>query len=230
LGLNATSRRESVPSYAAAMPYDRKLLHANEDLVLDLHPHWWYFAKAVAALVVTLGLGIFVLSAVDNDIVRIIVALFVLVSLGWFAERYLRWISTNFVLTTDRVIWREGVFAKRGVEIPLDSINVVHFSQRIFERMLGLGDLRIESAAESGATKFTDIPRPNKVQNEIYLQMEANENRKFDRVAQGMQGMMPAQQGPSIPEQIEHLARLRDQGHITPQEYEAKKAELLGRM
>jgi len=35
---------------------------------------------------------------------------------------------------------------------------------------------------------------------------------------------------PGVPEQIEQLARLRDQGHITPEEFEAKKAELLGRM
>jgi hypothetical protein len=36
--------------------------------------------------------------------------------------------------------------------------------------------------------------------------------------------------GAAVPEQIEQLARLRDQGHITDAEYEAKKAELLGRM
>jgi hypothetical protein len=35
---------------------------------------------------------------------------------------------------------------------------------------------------------------------------------------------------PGVPEQIEQLARLRDQGHITPEEFEAKKAELLDRM
>jgi hypothetical protein len=35
---------------------------------------------------------------------------------------------------------------------------------------------------------------------------------------------------PDVTEQIRKLAELRDQGHITPAEYEAKKAELLERM
>jgi Short C-terminal domain len=34
----------------------------------------------------------------------------------------------------------------------------------------------------------------------------------------------------SIPEQIEALAKLRDQGHITPAEFETKKADLLAKM
>ena len=37
----------------------------------------------------------------------------------------------------------------------------------------------------------------------------------------------PAQ---TVPEQIEHLARLRDQGALTEEEFQAKKSELLGRM
>ena len=34
----------------------------------------------------------------------------------------------------------------------------------------------------------------------------------------------------SVPEQIEQLVHLRDQGHITAAEYEQKKAQLLERM
>ena len=40
----------------------------------------------------------------------------------------------------------------------------------------------------------------------------------------------PAPSAPDVAEQIEQLARLRDAGHITPEEFEAKKSELLGRM
>jgi hypothetical protein len=40
----------------------------------------------------------------------------------------------------------------------------------------------------------------------------------------------PASPGAAVPDQIEQLARLRDQGHITDAEFEAKKAELLDRM
>jgi uncharacterized membrane protein YdbT with pleckstrin-like domain len=222
------------------MPYPQDALHPSEDLILDLHPHWWFFAKSVAAGVVAVILALFVL-AQDWDWAKIPVALFLLAALGWFVERYVRWISTHFVLTSDRVIYRSGVIAKRGIEIPLERINTIFFHQRIFERMLGLGDLEIESASKDGAQRFDDIQNPSAVQNEIYQQMEQNEVKQANRISGAFQAAQAAQAAaeavqqtaapaPNIPDQIAQLAALRDQGHITPEEFDAKKAELLGRM
>ena len=39
------------------MPYPKKLLNDNETVVLDLHPHWWYFVEAAVALVASIVLG-----------------------------------------------------------------------------------------------------------------------------------------------------------------------------
>src|SRR6184192_2499704 len=47
-----TSRRGS--RTLRAVPFPRKFLNDGEDVVLDLHPHWWYFAKPVATLVLLL--------------------------------------------------------------------------------------------------------------------------------------------------------------------------------
>ena len=66
----------------------------------------------------------------------------------WLLVRYVQWLTTNFVITSDRVIFRHGVFAKSGIEIPLERVNSVHFNQGIFERIIGAGDLLIESGAE----------------------------------------------------------------------------------
>ena len=159
-----------------------------------------------------------------------------MVTLVWFVERYIRWVSTHFVLTSDRVIYRSGVIAKHGIEIPLERINTIFFHQRIFERMLGLGDLEIESASKDGAQRFDDIQNPGAVQNEIYQQMEANEIKAADRIsggitaAQAAAAATSAAAGPSIPDQIARLGELRDQGVLTEEEFQAKKAELLGRM
>lgn len=216
------------------MPYPQDALHPSEELILDLHPHWWFFAKSAAAGAVAVLLAVFVL-AQGWDWAKIPVALFLLGTLGWFVERYIRWVSTHFVLTSDRVIYRSGVVAKRGIEIPLERINTIFFNQRIFERMLGLGDLEIESASKDGAQRFDDIKNPGAVQNEIYQQMESNEVKQANRISGAINfaGAQAAAQAPTpqnIPEQIAALAALRDQGHITPEEFEAKKAELLGRM
>jgi uncharacterized membrane protein YdbT with pleckstrin-like domain len=221
------------------MPYPQDSLHPSEDLILDLHPHWWYFAKSAAVFAVAILVSLWLLVFTDPwDGFQILVALFLLFSVGWFVERYIRWISTHFVLTSDRVIYRSGVIAKRGIEIPLERINTIFFHQRIFERMLGLGDLEIESASKDGAQRFDDIKNPSAVQNEIYQQMESNEVKQANRIsgaintAYSAQAQAPqvAQPAPNVAEQIQQLAMLRDQGHITPEEFESKKAELLGRM
>jgi len=218
------------------MPYPQDALHLSEDLILDLHPHWWYFAKSAGVGFVAVVVAIVVLTQ-DWDWAKIPVALFLLITLGWIVQRYISWVSTHFVLTSDRVIYRSGIIAKRGIEIPLERINTIFFNQRILERMFGLGDLEIESASKDGAQRFEDIKNPSKVQNEIYQQMESNEVKQANRISGAINfagsqvGPAPAPAaGPTVPEQITQLAALRDQGHITPEEFEAKKAELLGRM
>ena len=66
------------------------------------------------------------------------------------------------------MIFRHGVFAKSGIEIPLERVNSVHFNQSMFERIIGAGDLLIESGAEGGQQRFTDIKNPDQVQNLIH--------------------------------------------------------------
>ena len=65
------------------------------------------------------------------------------------------------------------MLSKHGVEIPLERINNINFDQRIFERMIGAGDLDIESAGREGQSHFEDVRHPDGVQQEIYRQMES---------------------------------------------------------
>ena len=211
------------------MAYPRENLHPTEELVLDLHPHWWFFTPSLAALVGAIVLGIVALSSADW--LQLPAALLILACLGWFGVRYAQWATTDLVLTSDRLIWRTGVISKRGVEIPLERINTIFFSQRILERLIGVGDLKVESASADGAQVFENMKKPGRIQNEIYIQMEANENRKFDRIGDREAPAAPAPPAaPDAAEQIRKLAELRDQGHISPEEFEAKKAQLLDRM
>jgi hypothetical protein len=72
------------------------------------------------------------------------------------------------------------------------------------------------------------------VQNEIYRQIEANENRKFDRVgvsaAAGTAAASARDDTESIPAQIRELDELRKQGLLTEDEFARKKQQLLDRM
>jgi uncharacterized membrane protein YdbT with pleckstrin-like domain len=211
------------------VPFPRRLLNDNEEIVLDLHPHWWFFAWPLLALLGAIGLGLWLFGGTDINALQVSAGIVILVALAWFGWRYLRWVTTNFVVTTDRLIYRHGVLSKHGIEIPLDRVNTVFFRQSVFERLVGSGDLVIESAGEMGRQHFSNVRHPSAVQNEIYRQIEANENRKFDRVgasaAAGGHGS-----GGSIPEQIRELDELRKQGLLSEEEFALKKQQLLDRM
>jgi uncharacterized membrane protein YdbT with pleckstrin-like domain len=217
--------------------FPRNLLNQDEELVLDLRPHWLFLFPSAATLVVVVVLGLLGVvgwnpDGTAGDVVKIVLGLAVLAALIWFGVTYLKWNTTNFVLTSDRIVTRRGVLSKEGVEIPLERVNTVFFKQSLFERIMGAGDLAIESAGERGTESFTDIRKPSIVQKEIYVQMEANENRKFDRMNRPAATDPTAVQGggQTIPEQIEKLSELHQRGVLSDAEYQAKKAELLGRM
>lgn len=216
------------------MPYPQDAIAPHEELVLNLHPHWWFIAKSGALVVLAMVLGVYVAATDRPDALKMLFAVAVLASLVFFLVRFAKWITTHFVLTSDRIMSREGAISKRGVEIPLERINTVIFEQSIIERVLGLGDLVIESASTDGSQRFEDIRRPSDVQKEIYIQMERNENNKMDRMGQAMnrpdQAPAPQPAGPTIADQIQQLAQLRDAGHLTEMEFQTKKAELLSRM
>jgi uncharacterized membrane protein YdbT with pleckstrin-like domain len=205
------------------VPFNPENLNADEQVVLDLRPHWWYFARPGAALVVAIAIGVLSLLFLPGP-VQLAAAILIAGTLLWFLWTYLMWANTNFVITTDRLIDRAGVFNRQGIEIPLERVNTVFFKQSLFERVIGSGDLVIESAGEQGAQPVPNIRKPLQVQNEIYRQMEQNENRKFDRLGHGAAPSL------SIPEQIEKLAELHRQGVLTQAEFESKKKQLLDRL
>jgi uncharacterized membrane protein YdbT with pleckstrin-like domain len=200
--------------------FPKKLLNAGEELHVDLRPHPWYFAKNALALLVSVVALIAAKTQTDSDALVLALAGLTLVALLWFVGRYLKWMTTNFAVTSNRVVFRQGVVAKKGIEIPLDRVNTIFFNQGIFERLIGAGDLTIESAGSQGSEKFTDIRRPSKVQNEIYRLMEEEQVANRSTVEREL----------SVPEQITQLDDLRKKGLIDDAEFEAKKTKLLERM
>jgi hypothetical protein len=178
------------------VPFPPKLLHEHEEVVLDLRPHWWYLAGPSAFLVVALA-GLVAVSSTDAPDWVVWGAAGVAVgSVAWFAGRYLRWTTTQF-----------------------DRVNTIFSSQRIVERMVGTGDLVVESGGELGQQTFSDIPRPALVQNEIYGQIEA------DQVRAAGAGRVP-----DPVDQLDRLDDLRRRGVISDAEFQAKKAQLLDRL
>jgi uncharacterized membrane protein YdbT with pleckstrin-like domain len=211
------------------MAFSKKNLNANETIALDMHPHWWYFAEPAFALAGAIIAAIVVLAETDKGtnahkfLGYLTIGLMILAGL-WLVGRYMKWLTTEFVITSQRLIFRQGMLAKTGIEIPLERVNNVNFNQSIFERMLGAGDLLIESGGEDGQQRFTDIRHPEKVQNLIHSQMEAVAQRRGGYAAQAQAPAAPV----NVAEQLERLEGLLQRGTITPEEFDAQKQKLLG--
>ena len=237
------------------MAFPERLLSEDEELIYDLRPHWLTLVVPVlltAVVVVAVGAAWVVMPAGDlQQPARMAVGVLgVVVLLAAVAGRVLRWATTHFVLTTERLIFRSGVVAKFGREIPLERINDVTFSQSLLERLVGVGDLLLESAGEHGQSRFSDIRDPEAVQLEIYRQMEANDRRRagyaptqphpavYDHAGQAPHAPQadrtptpPSRTaGPTPLDALERLADLRDRGAVTEEEFQRMKRELLDRM
>jgi uncharacterized membrane protein YdbT with pleckstrin-like domain len=213
--------------------YPRHLINEGETVALDLKPHWWFFWKHIVAGIALLILFVVWIGPLDGTSwLGWPLGVLFLVFAVWVVVQYLTWTYTHFVLTDRRVISRSGIISKRGTEIPLDRINNIDFHQGLFLRVLGAGDLDIESAGREGQSHFDNVRHPDAVQQEIYRQMEVNAKRQasWSIPPAGASTSAAPAATPTVAEQIQQLAGLRDQGHITAEEYEAKKAELLDRM
>lgn len=207
------------------MGFPRKYLNEGEEIVVDQRPHWFFLAGPVTALVVALVLAVLVSASIHGGgrpwaLVPTLVA--VALSLVWALVRYAKWATTAFVITTDRLIHRYGVVSKSGREIPLERLNDISFHQTLFQRVLGAGDLLVESAGERGQQMFSSFPHPERTQNVIHRQIELAQERDADRMA--------GRREPSPLEQLDKLDELRQRGVISEAEFEVKKAKLLDRM
>jgi uncharacterized membrane protein YdbT with pleckstrin-like domain len=197
------------------MAYPERLLSPDEILVTQFRPHWQVLLGPLGLAVVAMAGVVASLVLLDGGL-RIWVALgVVLVWLLVSARRLATWYTTNYVITNERVIVRSGILARAGKEIPLEVINDVTFSQSPFERLIRSGDLLFESAGEFGQSRFTNIPDPEAKQSMIYRQRE-------QRMVHFRSG------GASTASQLEALVRLRDQGVLSAEEFDAQKRKLLG--
>jgi uncharacterized membrane protein YdbT with pleckstrin-like domain len=157
-------------------------LSDGEEVVLDLHPHWGrLFIPVVVLLLACLlaGFGVALIPKGGGQQIErwILIAIAAVVVIWRTILPYLRWLTTKYVLTTDRLVIRSGIMARHGRDIPLNRINDVSFSETVLERMLRSGTLVVESAGDNGQISLTDVPKVEHVQREVYRMVDQNLGR-----------------------------------------------------
>ena len=170
------------------MPYPDKVLADDEEVVRHLHPHWLTVFWPVVRLLLVVGAASFGMAAIpagrQQGMFRLAVLVLALVLLVVLVlVPMLRWRSTHYVITTHRLLFREGVLARRGRDIGLSRITDVSYRQSLWERIINSGDVTIESAGESGATVLRHIPDSDGVQQLLNHMIEEDADRRAQESA-----------------------------------------------
>lgn len=207
------------------MAFPDSILTDDEKVIRQFRPHWrmlaipvFWFVGAVAAIV-----AVFQVIEAEGWVAAALVALIILSLVPLVVSPVLKWLFTIYVLTSERLITRTGMIARSGIELPLQNINNVLFNQSIVERVLKSGDLLIESAGESGQSEFTNIPNPEEFQSLLYRTREQQ-----GRNTAAEESAIAADITRDPTEQLERAARLREQGVLSEEEFEAMKRSILG--
>jgi uncharacterized membrane protein YdbT with pleckstrin-like domain len=170
------------------MPYPDKLLAEDEEVVRHLHPHWLTVFWPVVWFLLIVGGASFGTAMIpagrQQGMLRMLVlALAVVLMLTFVAVPLLRWRTTHYVITTHRLLFREGILARRGRDLGLSRITDVSYTQSLWDRVIRSGTLTIETAGESGATVLKQIPDSEDVQQLLNHMVEEDADRRAQESA-----------------------------------------------
>jgi uncharacterized membrane protein YdbT with pleckstrin-like domain len=156
--------------------YPDSVLAGDEQVVLHRHPHWKRLIGPVTVLILASAAASFGCAVVNSTswdptakrVVFWVIGAIWLVLIGWLTLLpFLNWLTTHFVITDRRVMFRHGLLSRSGIDIPLARVNSVEFRHRLTDRILRTGTLIVESASQD-PLEFYDIPRVEQVHALLY--------------------------------------------------------------
>ena len=172
----------------------RKMLSSDEQIVLETRPSAWLHMKA-GGFAIVLGLVSLVIfawkwvpdapdipylsTAMANAsygqyIQWAFAALFVL-ALIYFTAKWLKWSSTVYAATDERIIKQKGILNKTYEDIPLTMITNIDMAQSLGKRALGYGTLVFSTQGLGGKKAdmtWEAVPEPMTVRRKLQEVMD----------------------------------------------------------
>jgi uncharacterized membrane protein YdbT with pleckstrin-like domain len=231
------------------MGYAETLLASGERVTRRAHQHWfmliWNAKAAVLALLIAVFLFVVKVASAGTGLffdllgwATLVLVVLALLTIGW---SYLRYQNEEYVITSRRLIHAEGVINKKASDSSLEKINDAVLSESIFGRIFGFGDLDVLTASEGGDERLRmlrDAKEFKKAMLESKHELEIEVSRPT-MPAMRMQEQAPAaahvapndsMTADEVSAAITRLGDMRDRALITPEEFEAKRKEMLARL
>jgi uncharacterized membrane protein YdbT with pleckstrin-like domain len=147
------------------MGYVDKNLVPGEEVIYRSHLHLIVFLSA--GLVSLLGVALVVLGLIYALIpVWVLGALALLYGLGLALVRYIRYATSEFVVTNKRVLVKIGLFQRHTLELLLTRLETIGVEQGLTARMLNFGTIIVTG---SGGTRepFENISKPLEFRRQV---------------------------------------------------------------
>jgi uncharacterized membrane protein YdbT with pleckstrin-like domain len=90
-----------------------------------------------------------------------------LVVLLWPAARHVRRSATRAVIEGDRLRYETGLLGKSTRNIQLSKVQDVRVDQSLGQRLLGVGNLSVETAGETSRLTIPNIDGPQRVADQL---------------------------------------------------------------
>jgi membrane protein YdbS with pleckstrin-like domain len=236
------------------VPISAELLDDDEDVLVDLRPHWIFFLGPLILTAASIALVAVVVHEFPKAPVGVVwlLALLIAVPAIWLTVRMARWFGTSLVVTDRRIVLRSGVLGRQIVNLRLRRVVDTHCTQRPLERIIGSGRIVLEVEGEEGGLALEDVRRPRALQRVINRQLShldagrlmyrpptdergGDDRRQYESPwhtpPTGIPPVRPvAMTATSVADQLVALDQLRRRGILSDEEFASKKAELLRRI
>lgn len=210
----------------------RTALKKDEKVLLIIRHHWLKLLGAFGIwfLIVLLILWLANTSESVTTSGALVIILIAAIYPLWV---YLNWVHNIWAVTNLRVIDEGGFFTRYAKESPLDKINNIEYDQSFWGRILGYGNVDIQTAAEMGETSYIMIHHPKLLKDTITHAQEESKVRQANNQAQQLAKAIAENTGsrPSqvmIADELHKLFELMQKGAISQEEYIAQKNKLMG--
>ena len=169
--MHEPSRRAS---YYFPVSFPPEMFSEGEEAAVEVRPHWTYLSGPVLVFLPSFAVMLATVLLMPEGWAAAVRAVILTLAIAQFAVaavisglRFLKWMRTRLIFTNLRVVYWSGSLNPSGIQLDLRKVAKLRVFQSSWGRMLGVGDLYIHSVVGGHIRRFSYIPRPVKVQQEV---------------------------------------------------------------
>jgi uncharacterized membrane protein YdbT with pleckstrin-like domain len=204
----------------------RTKLKNGEEIMLLTKKHWLPILIYPICLMIVATVLAFKVAFLNRYFSYLVLSTVFFLLYKILERNYNTWIVSNL-----RVIEETGIFTRITMECPLDKINNVSYSQNIWGRIFGFGNVVIQTAAQHGATVYYNVEHPQLLKETITTMQEEFRKSGWKEQTLAMANLFSHENkntaSISAGSEIEKLFELKQKGILTETEYNSLKYKIL---